>query len=174
MSWNAGAQQIFGYDARDMIGQPIIQIIPSELHDEERQILANSAGQPPIRARLRHTLTIQTVKGRGGEASIPYGTDGVSCTLPLLGEHLGGGSGSPTSGSASATVALPPHASALSGICILLVEDEPLLAMDMEANARRAAMSSVPPGRSRKRGRWQQAQCSTRRPVMPWAISRLR
>jgi PAS domain S-box-containing protein len=39
-SWNAGATRIFGYDAEEMIGQPITRIIPPELHDEENQILA--------------------------------------------------------------------------------------------------------------------------------------
>jgi PAS domain S-box-containing protein len=39
-SWNAGASRIFGYDAEEMIGQPITRIIPPELHKEEERILA--------------------------------------------------------------------------------------------------------------------------------------
>jgi PAS domain S-box-containing protein len=39
-SWNAGATRIFGYEADEMIGQPIIRIIPPELHEEEKEILA--------------------------------------------------------------------------------------------------------------------------------------
>jgi PAS domain S-box-containing protein len=39
-TWNAGATRIFGYDADEMIGQPITRIIPPELHDEEKRILA--------------------------------------------------------------------------------------------------------------------------------------
>jgi PAS domain S-box-containing protein len=39
VSWNAGATNILGYDATDMIGQPIFRIIPPELHKEEREIL---------------------------------------------------------------------------------------------------------------------------------------
>jgi PAS domain S-box-containing protein len=39
-SWNAGASRIFGYEASEMIGEPITRIIPPELHEEETQILA--------------------------------------------------------------------------------------------------------------------------------------
>jgi PAS domain S-box-containing protein len=31
-SWNGGACQMFGYTADEMIGQPILRIIPNELH----------------------------------------------------------------------------------------------------------------------------------------------
>src|SRR3546814_6464830 len=39
-SWNAGAEQIFSYKAEEMIGQPIIRIIPAELRQEEEEILS--------------------------------------------------------------------------------------------------------------------------------------
>ena len=39
-SWNSGATRIFGYSAEEMIGKPIMAIIPPELHAEEREILA--------------------------------------------------------------------------------------------------------------------------------------
>jgi len=39
LSWNAGAQRIFGYCAEEVIGQSITIIIPPELHAEERRIL---------------------------------------------------------------------------------------------------------------------------------------
>jgi PAS domain S-box-containing protein len=39
-SWNEGARRIFGYQAEDMIGQPILRLIPPELHYEENFILA--------------------------------------------------------------------------------------------------------------------------------------
>ena len=38
-SWNAGATRIFGYQATEIIGQPITRIIPPELHAEEPEIL---------------------------------------------------------------------------------------------------------------------------------------
>jgi PAS domain S-box-containing protein len=39
-SWNAGATRIFGYQPDEMIGRSITTIIPPELQDEEREILA--------------------------------------------------------------------------------------------------------------------------------------
>jgi PAS domain S-box-containing protein len=38
-SWNGAAQLLFGYTAEDMIGQPILRLIPEELHYEETEIL---------------------------------------------------------------------------------------------------------------------------------------
>jgi PAS domain S-box-containing protein len=38
-SWNEGARRMFGYAAEEMIGQPILRLIPEELHYEEDQIL---------------------------------------------------------------------------------------------------------------------------------------
>ena len=38
-SWNKGAERIFGYTAKEMIGAPILTIIPPERHDEEPEIL---------------------------------------------------------------------------------------------------------------------------------------
>lgn len=39
ISWNAGATSMFGYKADELIGQSIYRIIPSELYEEEKQIL---------------------------------------------------------------------------------------------------------------------------------------
>lgn len=38
-TWNAGAQRMFGYTAEEMIGQPILRLIPKELQYEEDEIL---------------------------------------------------------------------------------------------------------------------------------------
>ena len=39
-SWNKSAEKIFGYTAADMIGTPVMRLIPTDRQDEERQILA--------------------------------------------------------------------------------------------------------------------------------------
>jgi PAS domain S-box-containing protein len=39
-TWNAGAEQLFGYTAQEAIGQPISMLIPSDHADEEPNILA--------------------------------------------------------------------------------------------------------------------------------------
>ncbi|MGA2397008.1 MAG: PAS domain S-box protein [Steroidobacteraceae bacterium] len=39
-SWNAGAVRLFGYEPEEIIGKSIKTLIPAELHDEERHILA--------------------------------------------------------------------------------------------------------------------------------------
>jgi PAS domain S-box-containing protein len=38
-SWNLGAERIFGYPAHEIIGQPILKLIPPERHSEEDYIL---------------------------------------------------------------------------------------------------------------------------------------
>ncbi len=40
MSWNKGAQRLFGYTAEEAIGKPVTMLIPPERHEEEPQILA--------------------------------------------------------------------------------------------------------------------------------------
>jgi PAS domain S-box-containing protein len=66
-SWNAGATRIFGYDASEMIGQPILKIIPPELHGEEREILARlQRGE-----RIEHYETVRVAKdGRRVDVSL--------------------------------------------------------------------------------------------------------
>jgi PAS domain S-box-containing protein len=38
-SWNSGAERVFGYTAKEAIGQPITIVIPQDRQDEERTIL---------------------------------------------------------------------------------------------------------------------------------------
>lgn len=40
-SWNRGAERLFGYTGEEMIGQPILRLIPPERHQEEQRILAS-------------------------------------------------------------------------------------------------------------------------------------
>ncbi len=57
-SWNAGAERIFGYSADEIVGRNITTIIPPELHDEERTILARiGAGE-----RIEHFDTVRIGK----------------------------------------------------------------------------------------------------------------
>ena len=39
-TWNPGAERVFGYSAGEMVGTAIFRLIPPELHDEERMLLA--------------------------------------------------------------------------------------------------------------------------------------
>jgi PAS domain S-box-containing protein len=66
-SWNAGATRIFGFDASEMIGQPITKIIPAELRSEEDEILAKlKRGE-----RIDHYETMRVAKdGRRLDVSI--------------------------------------------------------------------------------------------------------
>jgi two-component system, LuxR family, sensor kinase FixL len=66
-SWNAGATNILGYQADEMIGQPITRIIPPELHQEEKQILERlRRGE-----RIHHYETIRLAKyGRRVDISL--------------------------------------------------------------------------------------------------------
>lgn len=57
-SWNGGAEQIFGYRAGEMIGQPITRIIPPHLHDEETHIL----GKLRRGERINHYETVRITK----------------------------------------------------------------------------------------------------------------
>jgi PAS domain S-box-containing protein len=57
-SWNEGARRIFGYEPDEIIGQPILRLIPPELHYEEAMILAKlRAGE-----RIDHFETIRVRK----------------------------------------------------------------------------------------------------------------
>ena len=81
LSWNAGATNIFGYEATDMIGQSIFRIIPPELYEEEKQILHRlRQGE-----RIHHYETARIAKdGRRIEISLT-----VSPLLNKYGKVIG-------------------------------------------------------------------------------------
>ena len=57
-SWNAGAQRLFGYAAGEMIGKPILVLIPRERAGEEAEILARvGRGE-----RIEHFETVRRRK----------------------------------------------------------------------------------------------------------------
>ena len=80
-SWNAGATRIFGYEADEMIGQPITRIIPPELLGEEKEIIARlSRGE-----RVGHFETVRVAKdGRRLDISLT-----VSPVRDALGNIVG-------------------------------------------------------------------------------------
>jgi PAS domain S-box-containing protein len=43
ISWNRGAERLYGYTEEEMIGRPATVLIPPSLHDEEKQLLAEVA-----------------------------------------------------------------------------------------------------------------------------------
>ena len=57
-SWNPGAERMFGYSAEEMIGQPILRLIPPERQAEEGEILRRlRAGE-----RIQHYETVRQKK----------------------------------------------------------------------------------------------------------------
>jgi PAS domain S-box-containing protein len=58
-SWNRGAERLYGYCADEIIGQPMLRLIPPELNAEEVEILARIARGEG----MEHFETIRTAKG---------------------------------------------------------------------------------------------------------------
>jgi PAS domain S-box-containing protein len=57
-TWNQGAARMFGYSSEEMVGQPILRLIPEELHYEEDEILRKlRAGE-----RVDHYDTVRMKK----------------------------------------------------------------------------------------------------------------
>ncbi|HEX8370761.1 MAG TPA: PAS domain S-box protein [Pyrinomonadaceae bacterium] len=57
-SWNKGAQRIFGYTAEEVIGKPVLILIPPDHHNEEPTILKRiRAGE-----RIEHYETVRKTK----------------------------------------------------------------------------------------------------------------
>ena len=76
-SWNAAAERLFGWTAPEMIGQPILKIIPEHLQHEESIILGKLRAGERIQRyetvrqhksgqRLEVSLTVSPVRDRGG------------------------------------------------------------------------------------------------------------
>jgi PAS domain S-box-containing protein len=57
-SWNSAAEKIFGYTAEEMVGSPILKIIPPELHKDETRILRTIASGE----RIDHFETVRMTK----------------------------------------------------------------------------------------------------------------
>lgn len=57
-TWNGGAAKIFGYAPEEIIGQPVLKLIPPELHHEEAEIL----GKLRRGERIEHFDTVRMTK----------------------------------------------------------------------------------------------------------------
>ncbi len=77
-SWNKGAERIFGYSAKEMIGRPILTLIPPDRQDEEKHSIQRIKSDEriehyeTIRRRKDGTLidislTVSPIKGKNGE-----------------------------------------------------------------------------------------------------------
>lgn len=77
-SWNAAAERLFGFTAEEMIGQPILRIIPPELYPEEDRILSEiRSGQQIERyqtervckdgSRVHISLTVSPIRDSSGK-----------------------------------------------------------------------------------------------------------
>ena len=76
-SWNRGAERLFGYAAEEAIGKPITIIVPPELLDDERRILAilrrgeriehyETTRLTKDRRRVHISLTVSPVRDEAG------------------------------------------------------------------------------------------------------------
>jgi PAS domain S-box-containing protein len=78
ISWNSGAERLFGYTAHEAIGRPVTMLIPDDRADEEPSILARiRSGEridhyETVRRRkdgrlVEISLSVSPIRGRGGE-----------------------------------------------------------------------------------------------------------
>jgi PAS domain S-box-containing protein len=58
MSWNAGAERMFGYRAEEVIGKPVMILIPPDRHHEEPHIL----GRIRVGETIEHYETVRQRK----------------------------------------------------------------------------------------------------------------
>jgi PAS domain S-box-containing protein len=76
-SWNKGAERVFGYTASEIVGKPVLMLIPEDHHDEEPEILSRvRKGEridhyETVRRRkdgklLDISLTVSPVRGMDG------------------------------------------------------------------------------------------------------------
>jgi two-component system, cell cycle sensor histidine kinase and response regulator CckA len=84
LSWNAAAERIFGYSAAEMVGASIFTLIPPDMHEDERQILARIA-------RGEHIAHIETIRRRKDGTLVPIELS-ISPVRNASGEIMGASS----------------------------------------------------------------------------------
>ena len=58
LTWNAGAERVFGYRAEEIVGHSVLTLIPPELQNEEQEIIARLSR----RERIDHYQTVRIRK----------------------------------------------------------------------------------------------------------------
>jgi CheY-like chemotaxis protein len=95
------------------------------------------------------TLIEQSLQAHGGETTIAYETSGITCTimlpLPSSAHSRTGAYGRLTGGEMAQAHVLPTSVSMVHGKRVLVVDDEPLIAMDIVATLREAGCEVVGP-----------------------------
>jgi CheY-like chemotaxis protein len=113
------------------------------------------SGVPNIKAPRSYgfgsTLIKRTIKANRGEAVVHYGAEGITCEikLPLQDEKFESRSAVATNGNARKACwngrGLKNRAVDLSGKRVLLIEDEPLIAMEMESELSSLGLEVIGP-----------------------------
>jgi CheY-like chemotaxis protein len=92
----------------------------------------------PKRRGFGSTLIERTLSAHGGEVSMRYGAEGVTCriTLPLprqAGPNIGHMDAAPNRDNWLSSLPDPNTGRAVHGRRVIIIEDEPLVAMDLES-----------------------------------------
>jgi PAS domain S-box-containing protein len=69
--WNAGAQTIFGYDAAEVLGQPLELIIPERLRDQHRQGYRRVI-ETGVTQYDRRVLAVPAIRKDGARISLEF------------------------------------------------------------------------------------------------------
>jgi PAS domain S-box-containing protein len=84
VSWNRGAQQLLGYTADEVIGKPVLMLVPDRLADEERRALAHVRND-------KQSALFESVRRRKDGSEVEVSVQ-LSPVLNASGEVVGGSS----------------------------------------------------------------------------------
>jgi PAS domain S-box-containing protein len=113
-SWNRGAESVFGYPAKEAVGQPMLMLIPPERVDEESDILARirrgesgSISKPSVSARAAGELKFLQRSARLGMAAARSLAFRKLHATFLKGEQTNGKSTNSTNGWSNGSSSVP-------------------------------------------------------------------